>query len=127
MYRLIGPITKGYPNNLYRACLHIKGIPRTWKYLLTQFTGMPTNSNQSLARSGEFFNNSRLLFMISKYRLIHKLLLATNIKLKAFGKHYNPSNIAVYQFHQKLIQARKIINNLIIMVRFNVIVFNYYP
>lgn len=119
VYHLIGPIAKGYPNILYQACLHINGIPRIWGHLLTQLTGMPTSSNQNLAINGEIFNSPILDYLISKYWLVQKLLLVTNNKLKGFGNHYNPSNVVVYQFHKKLVEAVKVVNDTIMMVRFN--------
>jgi len=47
LYRLIGHLVGGSPNELYSACLAIHGIPRTWKHILKQLTEK-TNKNAIL-------------------------------------------------------------------------------
>lgn len=38
LYRLIGNVFSGSPNELYNVCLSINGIPRTWKNILNQLS-----------------------------------------------------------------------------------------
>jgi len=47
LYRLIGHLVSGSPNELYSACLAIHGIPRTWKNILKRLTEK-TNKNAML-------------------------------------------------------------------------------
>lgn len=47
LYRLIGHLVGGSPNELYSACLAVHGIPRTWKHILKQLTEK-TNKNAML-------------------------------------------------------------------------------
>jgi len=39
LYRLVGNIIGGSPNELYQTCLSINGIPRTWRNIVKQLTG----------------------------------------------------------------------------------------
>lgn len=76
MYRLTGGIISGSPDEFYRECLEINGIPPTWKNTLRQvpagvqneFINLPveylarpiiktTNLDTSLTRSGKLFKN----------------------------------------------------------------------
>lgn len=38
LYRLIGNIIGGSPNELYHVCLEIRGIPRTWRNILKKLS-----------------------------------------------------------------------------------------
>lgn len=40
MYRLLGNIIGGSPNEFYQACLVIHGIPKNWKKMLHQLSGI---------------------------------------------------------------------------------------
>lgn len=48
IYRLIGNIVGGSPSNLYNACLAINGIPRTWKSLIKQLSGVVKGPKNAL-------------------------------------------------------------------------------
>jgi hypothetical protein len=39
LYRLVGNIIGGSPNELYQTCLSINGVPRTWRNIVKQLTG----------------------------------------------------------------------------------------
>lgn len=39
LYRLVGNIIGGSPNELYQTCLSINGIPRTWRNIVKHLTG----------------------------------------------------------------------------------------
>ncbi|KAF0772346.1 Uncharacterized protein FWK35_00002611 [Aphis craccivora] len=39
LYRLVGNIIGGSPNELYQVCLSINGIPRTWRNIVKHLTG----------------------------------------------------------------------------------------
>lgn len=83
MYRLIGNMIGGSPNELYRACLDANGVPRIWRSLLKQFSGVekfkkktylnfslespagpikpiktPANINMSMTRQGSIYNEN---------------------------------------------------------------------
>ncbi|KAL4096971.1 hypothetical protein QTP88_021829 [Uroleucon formosanum] len=40
LYRLVGNIIGGSPNELYQTCLSVNGIPRTWRKIVKQLTGV---------------------------------------------------------------------------------------
>lgn len=48
IYRLIGSIFSGSPNELYHACLAIDGIPRTWRNIVKPFSGVEKNTKKLL-------------------------------------------------------------------------------
>lgn len=48
IYRLIGNVVSGLPNNLYNACLTNNGIPRTWKSLVRQLAGVERGPKNAL-------------------------------------------------------------------------------
>jgi len=37
---LVGNIISGSPNELYQTCVSVNGIPRTWRKIVTQLTGV---------------------------------------------------------------------------------------
>ena len=40
LYRLVGNIIGGSPNELYQTCLSVNGIPRTWRKIVKQLVGI---------------------------------------------------------------------------------------
>ncbi|CAI6365864.1 unnamed protein product [Macrosiphum euphorbiae] len=40
LYRLVGNIISGSPNELYQTCLFVNGIPRQWRHFVKQLTGV---------------------------------------------------------------------------------------
>jgi len=40
LYRLVGNIIGGSPNELYQTCVSVNGIPRTWRKIVKQLTGV---------------------------------------------------------------------------------------
>jgi len=113
IYHLIGPIIKGSPNNLYRACLETNGIPKTWRYLLTQFSSKPPPNNQSI--TGRINTNGDSLYdLVRNYHFIRQLLYIAYCRGKTLKKSFKPidaDQIPVYflryKFHQKLIRTIK--------------------
>lgn len=48
LYRLVGNIIGGHPNELYQTCLTLKGIPRTWRNFMKTFSGVGKTSKNAL-------------------------------------------------------------------------------
>lgn len=46
LYRLVGNIIGGSPNELYQTCLSNNGIPRTWRKIVKQLTGTENKTKQ---------------------------------------------------------------------------------
>ncbi|CAI6346338.1 unnamed protein product [Macrosiphum euphorbiae] len=46
LYRLVGNIISGSPNELYQTCLSVNGIPRTWRKIVKQLTGVENKTKQ---------------------------------------------------------------------------------
>jgi len=40
LYRLVGNIISGSPNELYQTCVFVNGIPRQWRHFVKQLTGV---------------------------------------------------------------------------------------
>ncbi len=84
LYELIGPITKASSDNLYRACLEIDGLPRTWKYILTQFPSKINNFNKKLVLRRKYASNCLLQeYIMNKYKFVEKLLPVTNSNIRS--------------------------------------------
>jgi len=126
VYHLLGPIARGYPNNLYRACLEANGIPKTWKYILTQFSAKPPTYNQSMASATSNTMISTIGMgvqeLIKSYRVLRHLAIIADRRTKEHSKARKSISFVRHQFHQKLVQSLRIVNNQIIMVRFNYLV-----
>ncbi|XP_050066216.1 uncharacterized protein LOC126555319 isoform X1 [Aphis gossypii] len=79
LYELTGPIANASSDNLYRACLEINGLPRTWKYILTQFPSKFNNFNKKLGIRRKYVTNCLVQEMMTKsYKFVEKLLQVTN-------------------------------------------------
>lgn len=126
VYHLVGPINTGYPNNLYRACLEANGIPRTWKYILTQFSEKRPTYNQRVASaaSNEMITTigKGIQELIKSYRVLRHFATIADRRTREHNKARKGISFVRYQFHQKLVKSLKIVNDQIIMVRFNVLV-----
>ncbi|XP_022162636.1 uncharacterized protein LOC111028333 [Myzus persicae] len=48
IYRLVGNIIGGSPNELYQTCLSNNGIPRTWRKIVKQLTGVESKAKHIL-------------------------------------------------------------------------------
>lgn len=126
VYHLIGKISQGYPNNLYRACLEANGIPKTWKYILTQFSGkrpaytQPTTSRLS-NHEIEIIGRGTLE-LIKSYRLLRHFATIADRRTREHNKAHKSISFVRHLFHQKLVKSLKIVNDQIILVRFNVLV-----
>ncbi|XP_060877888.1 uncharacterized protein LOC132950441 [Metopolophium dirhodum] len=46
LYRLVGNIIGGSPNELYQTCISVNGIPRTWRKIVKQLTGVENKTKQ---------------------------------------------------------------------------------
>jgi len=107
LYELIGPITKASSDNLYRACLEIDGLPRTWKYILTQFPSKFNNFNEKLLIRRKYASNwLQQENMTKKYKFIEEFLRVTNSKI--------PDNRAIKKKEVPLLRTmfeRKLINS----------------
>jgi len=125
VYHLVGPINKGYPNNLYRACMEANGIPRTWKYILTQFSEKPPSYNQSVATemSNDMITTIGMGIqeLIKSYRVLRNLATIADRRTREHNKDRKSLSFVRHQFNQKLVQSLKIVNDQIIMVMFNVL------
>ncbi|KAE9521311.1 hypothetical protein AGLY_018291 [Aphis glycines] len=83
LYELIGPIANASTDNLYRACLENNGLPRTWKYILTQFPSKINNFNKKLAIRRKYATNCLVQkTMTNSYKFDEKLLRVTNPKVR---------------------------------------------
>jgi len=126
VYHLVGPIVKGYPNNLYRACLEANGIPRTWKYILTQFSGKPPTYNQNMVStiSNTAVNaiGMGIQELIKSFRVLRHLAIIADRRTREHNKARKSITFVRHQFNQKLVESLKIINDQIIMVRFDILV-----
>lgn len=48
IYRLIGNIIGGHPNEFYQTCLALKGIPRNWRNFMKTFFGAEKTTKNAL-------------------------------------------------------------------------------
>jgi len=112
LYELIGPIAYASSDNLYRACLEINGLPRTWKYILTQFPSKVNNFNQKLAIRRKYATNCLLQEMMTKsYKFVEKLLRVTNSKIhtnRAIKKKEVP--LLRKMFEKKLVNSLEVVD-----------------
>jgi len=126
IYHLLGPIAKGYPSNLYRACLEADGIPRTWKYVLTQFSGRLSDGSQRAISTTDNRAVIRALGieiheLIKSYKIIRRLATAADTRLKEHVNARKSISFVRHLFQQKLVYSLRVINDKIIMVRYNVL------
>lgn len=137
VYHLVGPISQGYPNNLYRACLEANGIPRTWKYILTQFSGpgyaprrapahVPAPAPLPAPVRARNYEVERMGMgvqeLIRSFCLLRNFAIIADRKSKELQKARKPISFVRYRFHEKVVQSLKTVNTQIILVRFNVLV-----
>lgn len=126
VYHLLGPIIQGYPNNLYRACLVAEGIPKTWKYVLTQFSGQLPDTNQRMTSTtaNAVVHNIglRIMELIKSFRVLRILAIAADRKSKERVNTGEPFDLVRNQFEQKIFCSLRNVNNEIIKVRYNVLV-----
>ncbi|XP_026817680.1 uncharacterized protein LOC113556751 [Rhopalosiphum maidis] len=100
----------GSPDNLYRACLHINGVPKTWKYILTQF------SDKRIAQNLNTINKERIVNLIlhevlmKGFRLVQILMEITVRRVREHSSTRKPISFIRYFFHKKLIFGMQTIN-----------------
>jgi len=124
VYHLLGPIAQGYPNNLYRACLEADGIPRTWKYVLTQFSSKLPDDNQRMISTTDDAAVTNSIGMgiqelIRSFRILRHLAMISDKRFKEHSNARKSVSFARHQFKQKLVYSLRVVNNQIIMVRYN--------
>jgi len=121
VYHLLGPIIQGYPNNLYRACLQVGGIPKTWKYVLTQFSDKLPYDYQRLttAITNAVTTNIGIGIqeLINSFRVLRNLAIVANRKTKELIKARKRLGFIRINFNQKLVRSLQIVNDQIITVR----------
>eukprot|EP00102_Acyrthosiphon_pisum_P023940 XP_016661150.1 PREDICTED: uncharacterized protein LOC107884139 [Acyrthosiphon pisum] len=122
VYHLLGPIAQGYPNNLYRACLEAGGIPRTWKYVLTQFSGrLPGGIQRTISTADDaavvHSIGIRIQELIRSFKILRRLAIIADKRLKEHSNARKSISFVRHHFQQKLAYSLRIINNQIIMVQ----------
>jgi len=125
LYELIGPITKASSDNLYRACLEIDGLPRTWKYILTQFPSKINSFNEKLLIRRKYAPNCLVQEnMMNKYKFVEKLLRITISKIRNGNRAIKKKEVPLLRimFERKLINSLKVFNFDITKVCFNVLI-----
>jgi len=126
IYHLVGPITQGYPSNLYRACLEADGIPRTWKYVLTQFSGRLSDGNQRIISTANNEAEINLIGieiqeLIRSFKILRNLAIIADKRLKEHSKARKSISFVRHHFQQKLAYSLRVVNNQIIVVWYNVL------
>ncbi|XP_025203437.1 uncharacterized protein LOC112600434 [Melanaphis sacchari] len=125
-YHLIGPIIEGSPIDLFRACVEINGIPKTWRNILTHLSAeVKVNHNESMTRKGTVYNKEKKASqnysgaedivendILNDSDLRQQLTqLSTSKTIKSFEGCHTPSQLLKYKFHRKFVKACLIIGS----------------
>jgi hypothetical protein len=101
---------------LYHACLQINGIPKTWKYILTQFSTKIIAQNQNTIDKERIINLILHEVLMKGFRLVQILMEITVRKMREQGSTRKPMSFIRYFFHKKLIFGMQTINEKMIQV-----------
>lgn len=128
LYYLIGPISSGFSNDFYHACLENNGFPKNWRNFLIQLANIEetndeeSNADSSMTRNGTNYKNTSpksnekgklTKQTLAKQKVVMQQLsqASTSKTIEQFTACKTPSQFLKYQFHRKLVKACKIVTN----------------
>lgn len=127
LYHLIGPISSGFSNDFYHACLENSGFPKNWRNFLIQLANVEetneeaTDADSSMTRNGTNYKNGSpksnekklTKQTLAKQKVVMQQLsqASTSKTIEQFTSCKTPSQFLKYQFHRKLVKACKIVTN----------------
>lgn len=116
LYRLIGHLIRGSPNELYNVCLAINGIPKRWKFIMTQLSSTEKTTknkilNFSLDSPAGPIKSTKTFVNHNTSMAQKKLICTKSMSQKKNGKRKYPenvpseNNIKKNTFHEQLLTS----------------------